>query len=67
MNSYAPSYSYMPLVLCDYCEFSDHDAHTCPYHAYVDATCASLKEDQWNDWSNDKDHESEKYYMFSMF
>jgi len=33
----------VPLVLCDYCESSDHDVHACPYHAYVDATCASVE------------------------
>ena len=30
-------------ILCYYCESSDHDAHTCPYRAYVDATCASFE------------------------
>ena len=30
-------------VLCDYCESSDHDAHTCPYRAYVDATFACFE------------------------
>jgi len=43
MNSYDPSYYYMPPILCDYCESTNHDAHTCPHHAYVDATCASLE------------------------
>ena len=43
MNSYGPSYSCVLLVLYDYCESSDHDAHTCPYRAYVDATCASFE------------------------
>ena len=43
MNSYDSYNSYMPHVLCDYCESPDHDAHICPYHAYVDATCASFE------------------------
>ena len=30
-------------MLCDYCESSDHDVHTCPYCAYVDVTCASVE------------------------
>ena len=42
MNSYGPFYSCVLPILCDYCESSDHDAHTCPYCAYVDATCASF-------------------------
>jgi len=29
--------------LCNYCESSNHDAHTYPYCAFVDATCASFK------------------------
>ena len=33
----------MPPMLCDYCESSDHDVHTCPYRAYVDHTYASVK------------------------
>ena len=33
----------MPPVLCNYCESSDHDAYTYPFHAYVDATCASFE------------------------
>ena len=33
----------MSPVLCDYCESSNHDILTCPYHAYVDATCASVE------------------------
>ena len=37
-----PYYSYVPSVLCAYCESSDYDVHTCPYHDYVDAICASL-------------------------
>ena len=43
MNSYDPSYSYMPPVLCIYCESSYHDARTCVFRAYVDATCASFE------------------------
>ena len=27
---------------CGYCASSNHDVHNCPYHDYVDATCASL-------------------------
>jgi len=33
----------MPPVLCNFCESSDHDAHTCPFHAYVDTTCTSFE------------------------
>jgi len=33
----------MPPVLCDYCEYSNHDTHTCPFRAYVDTTCASFE------------------------
>jgi len=33
----------MPHVLCDYCEFSDYDAHACPYRDYVDATCTTFE------------------------
>ena len=36
------SYSYVPPILFDYCGSSDHDVYNCPYHDYVDATCASL-------------------------
>jgi len=43
MNSYDPSYSCMHPILCDYCESSDHDAHTYPYRAYVDATRTSFE------------------------
>ena len=43
VNSYDPSYYYMPPGLCDYCESSYHDARTCLFRAYVDATCASEK------------------------
>ena len=43
LNPYDPSYSYMPPVLCDYCESPYHDASTCPYREYVDATCASFE------------------------
>ena len=43
MNLYGPSYSCVLLVLCDYYESTNLDAHTCPYCAYVDATCASFE------------------------
>jgi len=43
VNSYDPSYCYMPPVLYDYCESSYHDARTCLFCAYVDATCASFE------------------------
>jgi len=33
----------MPPILRDYCESPDHDAHICPYRAYVDATCAGFE------------------------
>ena len=39
LNPYDPSYSYMPPVLCDYCESPSHDVSTCPYRA----TCARLE------------------------
>jgi len=43
MNSYDSYNSYMPPVLCDYCESPDHDAYTCPYRDYIDVTCASFE------------------------
>ena len=43
MDSNDPYYYYMPPVLCDYCKSSNHDAHTCPYRAYIDATCANFE------------------------
>ena len=30
-------------MLCDCCGSSNHDVHTCPYRAYVDATYASAE------------------------
>ena len=33
----------MPPDLCDYYESPNHDAHTCPFCAYVDAICASFE------------------------
>ena len=43
MNSNDPYYYYMPPVLRDYCESSDHATRNCPYCAYVDATCACIE------------------------
>ena len=43
IDSYDPSHSYVPPVLCNYCESSNHDACNCPYRAYVDAKCASVE------------------------
>jgi len=37
------AYSYVPHMLCDYCESSGHDVHTCSYHDYIDGTCASVE------------------------
>ena len=51
MNSYDPSYSCVPPILCDYCESPNHDAHTCPFRAYADATYASF-EKKINDMTN---------------
>jgi len=31
------------LILCEYCESSNHDACNCPYRTYIDATCASVE------------------------
>jgi len=31
------------LFFSNYYESSDHDVHTCPYHDYIDATCASVE------------------------
>ena len=42
-NSYDPSFSFAPHILCDYVESSDHDVHNCPYHDYVDAICANVE------------------------
>ena len=39
LNPYDPSQSYMPPVLCDYCESPYHDVSTCSYRA----TCATLE------------------------
>jgi len=33
VGSYDPSHSYVSFLLCNYCESSDHDVHTCPYRA----------------------------------
>ena len=33
----------MPLVFCEYCDSSDHDACNCPYREYINATCASVE------------------------
>ena len=43
MDSHDASHSYLPCVLCNYCESSDHAAFHCPCRAYVDATCASVE------------------------
>jgi len=43
MNLCDPSYSFVPPLLCDYCESSNHDVHTCSYGDYVDATWASAE------------------------
>jgi len=43
INSYDPFQSYVSLAFCDYCEFSYHDAYTCPYRDYIDATNASVE------------------------
>jgi len=51
VNSYDPSYSCVPPILCNYCESPDHDAYTCPFRAYVDAMCASF-EKKINDMTN---------------
>jgi len=32
-------------VLCDYCEYHDHDAYTCPFRAYVDTTYVSFEKE----------------------
>jgi len=33
----------VPPVLCDYCESSSHDVHTCPFRAHVATKCASVE------------------------
>jgi len=67
MNSHDPSHYYMPPILCEYCESSDHDAHTCPFRAYLDATCASF-EKKINEMTDQMiDDESKNCCMFSMF
>jgi len=43
MNSYDSYDPYMPPVLYDYCESPDHNAYACPYHEYIDVTCASFE------------------------
>ena len=42
-NLYHPYHSFVPPVLCDYCESSYHDTCTCPCWNYIDATCASVE------------------------
>ena len=39
---YDSSHAYMPAVLCDYCESSNHAAYTCPYRDF-DANYASME------------------------
>jgi len=51
VNSYDPSYCCMPPVLCDYCESPNDDTYTCPYCAYVNATCERF-EKKINDMTN---------------
>ena len=68
MNLNDPYYYYMPPILCDYCESSDHDCHTCPFRAYNWCYMWKFwKEDQWLDRSKDRDHENENCCMFSLF
>jgi len=43
MDSYDSFHSHVASVLCDYCESLGHDAYTCPYRDYIDATCASFE------------------------
>jgi len=43
INSHDLFKSYVSHALCDYCESSDHDVHTCPYRDYADATCGSIE------------------------
>jgi len=43
MNSHDPFDSCVSPILCEYCNSSDHDTCNCPYHAYVDFTCASVE------------------------
>jgi len=33
----------MSPMLCEYCESSNHDVLTCPFHPYIDAICASAE------------------------
>jgi len=42
IDSHDSSFPFTPPILCDYYESSSHDGHTCPYCAYVDATCSSV-------------------------
>jgi len=42
IDSHDSFYSYVPPILCYYCEFFYHDACNYPFHDYVDATCARL-------------------------
>ena len=43
MDSYGPPYSGVLPILCDYYGSSDHDAHTCPFRTFVDATCVNFE------------------------
>jgi len=43
IDLYDSSYASVPPVWCDYCEFSAHDACSCPYRDYFHAQCASVE------------------------
>ena len=43
IDSNDPYYHHIPPAVRDYCESSDHNAHTGPYRAYVVVICASLE------------------------
>ena len=56
--------TYITISFVQLFESFDHNAHTCPFHAYVDATCASFR--LMNDRSNDRDHGNKNCCMFSL-
>ena len=43
IDSYYPSYPYLPPGFHYYCDFCDHDVYTCPYRNYIDATCTRVE------------------------
>jgi len=43
IDSHDSCYSYVSLILCEYCDSYDHDTCNCRYRAYADAICTSVE------------------------